>query len=100
MLIDTDRTRPFFFYTRVSVHHRRNAESVSAARESSGDQGTERGDVTGQEEGEARPAGRDPAAVPRRDAYAYHRVIVISARWGTQRSAPSDEGSAIDLVRV
>lgn len=56
--------------------------------------------MTGQQEGQADPTGRGPAAIPRRDAYAYHRIIVISARRGTQRSAPSDEGRAVHLVRV
>lgn len=76
------------------------SRSVSVAQETSGDQRAERGNVTGQQEGQTRPAGRGPAAILRRDAYAYHGVIVISARRGTQRSAPSDEGRAVHLIRV
>lgn len=76
------------------------SRSISVTWETSGDQRAERGNVTGQQEGQTHPAGRGPAAILRRDAYAYHRVIVISARRGTQRSTPSDEGRAVHLVRV
>lgn len=55
--------------------------------------------VTGQKESEARPTDRGWTAIPRQDARAW-QCVRISARRGLQRSAPSDQGGAVHLVRV